>query len=406
MTTVSARRRSVRNRLRDLRGAARLGVAATLAVTDIVESMHANIARVPPPLGPAIADRTGGITGLVYRSIRGVTRGVGGALEGLLAGVEPLATDEAPLRWQEDALAALNGVMGDYLEATANPLAILLSLHAQGQCLTLTRDALAASLPQASDHLLVLVHGLCLSERHWDWHGHDHGRALAQATGCTPVYVRYNTGRHVSSNGRDLADNLAQLVGNWPVPVRRLTLLTHSMGGLVARSAVHYGALAGHSWRGQLTQLFFLGTPHHGAPLERGGHWIDQLLAASPYTAALARLGHLRSAGITDLRHGSVLETDWQGADRFARRAARPARLALPAQVRCYALAASLSRRGRGAGDGLVPLRSALGEHSKPSRHLNFAPDHLWIGYGLGHLDLLGSADVCQRVQTWMTESD
>ena len=143
-------------------------------------------------------------------------------------------------------------------------------------------------------------------------------------------------------------------------------------------------------------------------------HAIDLALGISNYSAALARLGQVRSAGITDLRHGSVLDADWQGHDRFARGAAHPPGLPLPEGLRCYAVAATTSRRPRapdkqspaGAayalGDGLVPLRSALGLHKDPARCLHFPPERQWIAWGLGHMELLGDAGVCRQVQHWM----
>ena len=88
-----------------------------------------------------------------------------------------------------------------------------------------------------------------------------------------------------------------------------------------------------------MNQIVFLGTPHHGAPLERAGNWIDILLGATPYAAPFARLGKVRSAGITDLRHGNLLDEDWGGRDRFARGADRRVPVPLPDGMRCYAVA-------------------------------------------------------------------
>lgn len=123
------------------------------------------------------------------------------------------------------------------------------------------------------------------------------------------------SGLHIPTNGREFADLLEALITCWPVPVEELAIIGHSMGGLLARSAWHYGNAAGHDWSRHLNKLVFLGTPHHGAPLERGGNWVDIVLGASPYTAPFARLGRIRSAGITDLRHGYLLDEDWEGRE-------------------------------------------------------------------------------------------
>lgn len=116
-----------------------------------------------------------------------------------------------------------------------------------------------------------------------------------------------------------IVDLLEALLHAWPVPLSELVIIGHSMGGLVARSACHFGAVAHHDWLRRLDKLVFLGTSHHGAPLERGGNSVDMLLGISRYTAPFARLGKVRSAGITDPRHGNLVDRDWRGRDRIAR---------------------------------------------------------------------------------------
>ncbi len=395
-------------RAADIRGLSRLAIDATIGLTRLVETMHHNIARVPGPLGKPTEEPTGGITGLVYRTIQGTTRLVGGGIDALLAQLTPLLDREpaASSGTREAVLAALNGVLGDHLAASANPLAIPMQLRRDGQPLVISAKDLAADLPQAGGKLLLLVHGLCMNDLQWQRNGHDHGAALAGATGATPLYLHYNSGMHVSSNGRALADLLETLLQAWPVPVEQLAIIGHSMGGLVARSACHYGRLAGQSWPRHLRQMIFLGTPHHGAPLERGGNWIDLLLGLSPYTAALARLGKIRSAGITDLRHGSILDEDWKNRDRFAP-SRRSRFVALPEGVRCCAIGVVMAKAAGGPGegllgDGLVPLPSALGEARDPSRRLRFPQTQQWVGYGMNHLDLLDSADVFGQLLKWL----
>lgn len=240
----------------------------------------------------------------------------------------------------------------------------------------------------------------------WRRKGHDHGAALSDDAGFTSVRLHYNSGLHVSENSRGMADRIEALVRAWPVPVDELVILAHSMGGLVTRSACHYAALTHHGWLKHLRKIIFLGTPHHGAPLERGGNWIDAVLDASPYTTAFSRLGKIRSAGITDLRHGNMLDADWAHQDRFERSRRRPCMVQLPAKVECYAVAASIAKKSEVAknllGDGLVPLASALGQHTDPKRSLPFAKSRQWIGYGMNHLDLLDRAEVYARIRSWV----
>jgi hypothetical protein len=391
----------------DLHGLGRLTIDAVAGLTDLVEAMHHNIASVPAPLGKPPAGRTSGITGLVYSSIRGMTKLVGGGLDAVLGRLVPLFGERRSSPEREAVLAALNGVLGDYLEASGNPLAIHMRLRRNGHPLPTDRAGLAAALPDAGGKLLVLAHGLCMNDLQWQRRGHDHGEALARDLGCTSVYLHYNSGRHISTNGREFADLLEALLANWPVPLDELAILGHSMGGLLARSAWHYGTAAGHAWPRRLKKLVFLGTPHHGAPLERGGHWIDIVLGASPYTAPLSRLGKIRSAGITDLRHTWLLDEDWYGRDRFARAAGHHAALPLPEGVACYAIAATTGKhigdlKDRLIGDGLVPLASALGCHAERDRNLMFPADRQWIALETGHLDLLDRPEVYEQIRRWL----
>ncbi len=352
--------------------------------------MHANIARMPGSGAPASA-RTRGLTGLVYRSIRRVTDWVGFGLEHAVTQLQPLldrsgSASSGPAR--EALIAALNGLVGDHLVASANPLATPMQL----------RSASGEHAVAAGGRSLLLIHGLCMHEGQWQRHGHDHGAALARDLGFSPAYLRYNSGLHVAVNGRELARTMEDWIERAPVPVSELAILGYSLGGLVARSAYQQAKNAGLRWPRLLRHLVFLGTPHHGAPLERGGHGIDLALSLSRYSAPLAALGHLRSAGITDLRHGSLLDECGE-SDRFGRAAGLPQHVPLPRSVSCSAIAAS---RGRGArdladrllGDGLVPVASALGRHADPARRLAFASDRQWIGYGINHLDLLDNAEV------------
>jgi len=393
--------------LSDAQGASRLAIDLTLLVTDLVETMHHNILRTPGPMGVATFEPTTGITGLVYRSVRGVTRLVGGSIDAVLGQMAPLLRTGGDWRRRDAVLAALNGVVGDYLDTSNNPLAITMHLRYAGRTLELDCAAPAAAIPAPTGKLLVLAHGLCLGDAQWRRQDHDHGESLAHDLGYTPVYLRYNSGRHISTNGAEFDALLEALVAQWTVPLDEIVILGHSMGGLVARSACHVGLAVGRRWIEKLRALVFLGTPHHGAPLERGGHWIGTLLGVSPYTAAFTRLGRLRSAGITDLRHGSVLESDWFGQDRFAHGVDTRTPAPLPPGVASYAIAASQSRRASATGahsrgDGLVPVASALGEHKDPRFALPFAPSQRWVVYGTGHLQLLGNSAVYEQVRRWL----
>lgn len=393
-------------RVTDLRGVARLATQATTGVTHITEGVHQSVLGTMGLPGGKEVGRTRGLTGLVYQGVRGITRLVDVSLQAALLRLEPFlerGANAALSPEREAVLSALNGVMGDRLAEDGNPLALTMELRQQGRAIDLA--ALRAS-GQVTGKVLLLVHGLCMNDLQWLRAGHDHGAHLAQALGYTPVYVRYNTGLHTSINGGELAGRIEALLADWPVPVQELNVLVHSMGGLVVRSAVQQAVQGGLQWPGRLRKLVFLGTPHHGAPLERAGNWVDVILGSTPWSRPFARLGHLRSAGITDLRYGHVQEADWQGHDRFRKRPDARHHLPLPPGVACYTVAATLARQRsplaeRLVGDGLVPLRSALGQHEQAERTLEFPKSHQYVAYGLGHMALLEDAQVAQQLVRW-----
>lgn len=413
--------------LSDIQGLAQLATRGTLGVAELVEKVQGNVYKaVAVPFGPAgqafVDRRAGGsgvrkrgITGLVYGSVKGVTRLAGGAVDAVLSRVVPRALPGEKPRpsspQREAILSALNGVLGDQLADTANPLAIAMSLRHEGNALPLDKAALAQRLPGATGKLLVLVHGLCMNDLQWaaPAGGHDHGLALASDLGYTTVYLHYNTGLHTSVNGGQLARLLEQLVQAWPREVESLSLLMHSMGGLVARSACHSAASEGLQWTARLRHLVFLGTPHHGAPLEKVGNWVDTVLGSNPVTRPFAKIGQVRSAGITDLRYGHVMAADAQAADRFAAGPDTRQHLPLPAGVACFAVAATLAGAGSSQtasdallGDGLVPLPSALGQHADPARCLDFPPERQWVAAGTGHIALLHSPQVYAQIKRWL----
>ncbi len=394
--------RKSRVHLSDLVGINRLATDVIAGLTDLAEALHNNIASSPGIVGTPMQERTSAIAGMVYESVRGVTRSVGGTTDVILAQLGPIL-DERSSQEREAVLAALNGMMGDYLAETGNPLAISMRLRRNGQPLTLEREALSAAFPSPHDKLLVIVHGLCMNDLQWTQKGGDFGAALARDLGYTAVHLHYNSGLHTSTNGRGFATLLAALLQQWPEPLKDFAILAHSMGGLVSRSAYHYGMEAGQTWPQHLRKLVFLGTPHHGALLERGGNWMNACLGLSPYTAPFARLGKLRSAGITDLRYGNLLDEDWQGVDRFEHAGDLRHPVPLPEGVRCYAIAANIGKKaGDLFGDGMVPLNSALGRHKDPGLTLSFGPSRQWVGYSMNHWDLLSQPAVYEQIRHWI----
>jgi pimeloyl-ACP methyl ester carboxylesterase len=221
------------------------------------------------------------------------------------------------------------------------------------------------------------------------------------------LYLRYNTGRHISDNGRDLAAMLEALVTNWPVAVEQLVLVGHSMGGLVARSACHAGEREGHAWTGPVSHVFCLGTPHLGADLEKGANVLSWGLSRLPETRPLAMALNARSVGIKDLRFGSCAEEDWrdQDADEFLRD--RCGEVPFLPHARYFFVGATLSPAplGRALGDLLVRMPSASGRGNGRGRRIPFEVDCGLELSGLTHFDLLCHPAVLGQLTAWLGDA-
>jgi pimeloyl-ACP methyl ester carboxylesterase len=295
-----------------------------------------------------------------------------------------------------------NGAFGERAAARGDSLPPAMSVRLDDRRLHLDRDSPAAAYPSAKSRLVVFLHGLIETEHTWfrtDWAGRprsgtDLGGKLATALPCTPVYVRYNSGRHVSDNGRELADLLDRLVDEWPVEVTDVVLVGHSMGGLVARSAVHQAHARAARWASLVTRLVCLGTPHAGAPLERAVVRLAALLDRVKPAAPLSWLLALRSDGIKDLAEGYLHEHQWSG-DGVERRA----EAVLPDGVRELHVSATVSRSedsvlARVVGDLMVEPVGATDPHQNVDRR--------WLG-GLTHFELPRHDAVHLALLDWLS---
>lgn len=384
--------------------------------TDLVEETHAAAARKPiavlsliEPLGEAartLDEPRARIAKLVFDSIRATNRTVQAISDvgvKLAQQVAPeLLEPDLPGRvgeWTDRAESALNAVAGDFLEARDNGLSIKLSLRVDGHDLEPTRDLLQAHYPQATNKVCVFVHGLGCSDSIWRAHdehsgeARSFGRDLALELGFTPLYVRYNTGLHISQNGRALAQLIETVAENYPVPIAQLALVGHSMGGLVSRSAAHYARALSLHWCSKLSHVLCLGSPHFGAPLERASNVLASVLGFfdTAGTQVPAKLLNARSAGIKDLRFGSVLDEDWRDGDPDAFFKDTSHHAPFIDGVAYGYIAAHLRAPGTGPvgellGDLLVQLPSASGVHRDQTRHLPFHMGH--VLEGVNHIAL------------------
>jgi pimeloyl-ACP methyl ester carboxylesterase len=342
----------------------------------------------------------------VYGGLRGATglagRGVDSALRQARAVGPPLSTTPPGSL----VLGALQGLRGDALEEAGSPLAQPMAVRVEGRPVPPEAATIAAAFPDATPRIVIFLHGLMETERSWQLGGGaTYGARLAADLGCTPVQVRYNSGRHVSENGRSLAELLEALTAAWPVPVDDVALVGHSMGGLVARSACFHAAEDGATWVRRVRHVVSLGTPHMGAPLEQAVHYASAALHAVPETRPLGRYLRRRSAGIRDLRRGSLVDEDWRERDPDALRAAACREVPLlDGATHCF-VTATVTRSprhpvGRLIGDCLVLVPSASGRSR--TRRIPFRDEDGLHVARAHHFALLNHPAVYAQLRDWL----
>lgn len=300
-------------------------------------------------------------------------------------------------------LAALQGLIGDKLDEQGSSLATTMSVRVNGRAVPLDSDSLRAAYPTATGDVVVFLHGLMETEAFWALGKRPtYGQRLGADIGVTGVEFRYNTGLHVSDNGILLAELLDQLVAVWPVPVTTISLVGHSMGGLVIRSAC---AVPDRSWTERVRTVVTLGTPHTGAPLEKVVHFGSAALAALPETRPLGSLLRRRSTGIRDLRFGSLDERDWRDREPDALGSRAQTDVPLLDGVDYYCVSATLARTpanpiGWVLGDGLVQVRSAQGRSKE--RDMGFERDNRLHLPEANHFTLLNDERIYERLRLWL----
>jgi pimeloyl-ACP methyl ester carboxylesterase len=407
------------DRTGELRALGRLAVEELRSAVGGIWGFHRGIAErvfwgVERGVGPAVAPvklAHNAISGGVYAGVRGA------------AGVLGLTAAEAAVRLREDpaapapsttrrgslAIGILTGLRGDALEREESPLAQPMAVRVDGAPVAPRRDALAAAFPAATPRLVVFLHGLMETEFSWRLgageDGETYGSRLARDLGCTPVDVRYNSGRHISENGRTLSELLDALVAEWPVEVEQLALVGHSMGGLVARSACYVAAAEDAGWVRRVRHVVSLGSPHFGAPLEEVVHVAAVGLGKLPETRPISNFLRRRSSGIRDLRRGSLVDEDWRDRDREALRAAACQEVPLlEGATHCF-VSATITRDpkhplARLIGDLLVLTPSASGQSR--TRRLGFKAEHGTHVGGATHFALLNHPAVYVKLREWL----
>jgi pimeloyl-ACP methyl ester carboxylesterase len=396
----------------DIEDIGELAGEALAAGCGLVQEMHEGIASRPfGILGSAAAparlahDTT---ARAVYGGVRGGLRLAARGSAAVLAaragedGTALAATPAGSL-----TLAAINGLYGDRMAERGHRLALGMSIRRGGEDVAVTPDGLAAAFPDATARVAVFVHGLFGDDEAWRLFPlggeragrRTYGERLQDELGFTPVMLRYNTGLRVSHNGRELARLLDGLVAAWPAEVGEIVLVGHSMGGLVARSACHYGG----EWTGAVRHVFSLGSPHLGADLEKGFNVLSWAFGRLPETRGLRSLLNARSVGIKDLRYGACVDEDWRDCedpDEFLRD--RCTEVPFLPGAHYYFIAAKVmdGPMGSALGDLLVRIPSASGRGD--GRRIPFDAGNGHELTGITHMALLNHPAIYAQLRAWI----
>lgn len=394
-------------------------------ITEQVGEMHGAIAKRPFDIAehvPAVREPVAGIrvvhdgiTSSVYASVRAAASIAGRVVSGVL---DTVPDPTGPTPTLDLATSVINGAVGDHLERRGSELGIPMELRWRGRPLQADREALRQAYSAATGRVAVFVHGLMANDEVWRFFARpedgperaDYGGRLQQDLGFAPVYVRFNSGRHISQNGRDLAELLERLVDAWPVPIEQIALIGHSMGGLVARSACHYAGVGSCRWPALTRRVVCLGSPHRGSPLEKLANVASGVLAAFAETQALAGIANARSAGIKDLRFGYLIDEDWDGhdPDSVLRDEGQDVVL-LETAAHAFA-AATLTGDidhpvGRAIGDSLVRIASATGGATRNRPSALAVTDTAFFG-GISHLALVNHPEVYEALRNWLADHE
>lgn len=389
-----------------IEGTAQLATSGMVEITELVEAIHKEIILRPfsglatSPVHQVYENSAGKI----YHVIKDIMRFSGGSTAKILRQINNRLEDiqqQKPITDNIKMLVnVLNGVMGDHLVSLNNPLALPMMFY--------DRYGDAHSGKNLSGRVVILVHGLCLSYQSW-FPGSNTGigeHIVYAIPNTTILHLDYNTGRRISENGHSFSELLDNLYANNP-KITEIDLIGHSMGGLVSRSAIFYAKQDGKAWLNKVDNYISLGSPHHGAVLEQISYIVQESVSKIPVAGNLAHLLDLRSAGIIDLRHGSVRHDDWQTLDErmgIVDDIRRPA--PLPSSINAFLVASSLETNPKKhqrdfIGDGLVGVTSALGEHAG-DHDLKVPEAHKAIFYGINHMNIQYHEMVRDQIIKWL----
>jgi pimeloyl-ACP methyl ester carboxylesterase len=386
----------------------------------MIRDLHLSIAdrgfQASGPVGKGAGQAHGTIARTVYDSVGGALRWVTpiGAIVAAMAMPED-GTRLDSSRGGNIAVGAVNGLWGDRLDRVAEDFTVSMAVRVERRNVPLTEGAVMEAFRNATGRVAVFLHGLCETDDAWQptrrkqlVHGSFRFGERLRDHGFTPVYIRYNSGLRIPDNGAQLSRLLERLTDVWPTDIEEFALIGHSMGGLVARSACHLAFTDGCRWVQRVRRVFCLGSPHLGVPLARSVDKAAGALRAVPEARGLAALLDARSAGLHDLRFGTLVADDREEADGAGRIKRTTSEVPFLPHTAYYNIAATVTKNrrhplGQLVGDLLVHYASASG-HGREQRIPFDIDKHHHVG-GLTHFDLLSHPDVYAQLERWIVSA-
>jgi pimeloyl-ACP methyl ester carboxylesterase len=395
------------------------GRYADEALLSPIQGVHSAVSgRVFGVLGGGVAKRAhDAVSAGVYGALKLGGKGAGAAISaaGRVKGGTQERTTVSDSGFGRGAQAAINGLIGDRLEQEESPLAVKMALRLPHRDVDRTRASIQEAFEHTTPRLAIFIHGLCETEEAW-WHGtkadpdaegprpRTYGQKLRDDLEFSPLYLRYNSGLHISENGRRLSWLLEELCREWPREVEEVSLIGHSMGALIARSACHEAADADRRWVRNAKHVICLGAPNTGSWLEKAVNVGGAAFKRVPETKPFVDFLELRSDGIRDLRFGYLRDEDWLDRDRDEPLRNHSAPLAPVPGVGYHFVSGGLTASERHplaalVGDVLVRKASAaapIGPDGNPhgdSKHVQ----------GASHFHLLNHPQTYEYIRDWLS---
>lgn len=305
----------------------------------------------------------------------------------------------------------LNGIHGDSMDENGHPALIRMSFRYNSRDISVEKIAELIDFAKSNGQLIIMAHGLMNDESIWQSNPEDivqrMGSFIENQKKANILYIRYNTGRHISQNGKDLSRLIQRLIDHYRNEIKELILIGHSMGGLVLRSACNYCRSLEHQWVLLLKKVFLIGVPNEGSYLARVAYMTQYFLRKvdPSENSSYAKFFDIRSNGIKDLSFGFLIDEDWQNPDYEYAKEMKASKVYPVQNVEYYLIAGTVADENKKYkiftffGDGLVEKESALSNLFKTNA-IDSGLIHFKLFSEQNHLSLLED----KNVQSYMVE--